>query len=110
MTKFDLNPISVKRQFYIEDTGHFKCFDDQSIIISFIDRVKLVVDEHSIDAFLSGRTDKSFCTIYLPDSSQHELCWGQGRDKLDDYFKKYLVFFDQWLEWLIRDGTIRKTS
>lgn len=106
--RFELNKISIKKQFYIEDTGHFKCCDDNSIIISFIDRVKLVVDEHSIDALLSGELSRCFCSIFLPDNSQHEICLGEPRDRQDDYFKKYLNFFDQWLDWLIKDGTIER--
>lgn len=107
--RFDLNTINVRKQFFVEDTGHFKFYDDNSIIISFIDRVKLVVDEHSLENLLNGSSSRCFCSVFLPDNSQHEICLdGESRERIDGYFNKYLNFFDQWLDWLIKDGTVTR--
>lgn len=102
----DSPKLEIKKQFFIDDTGHFKYLNNNAILINFIDKVKLYVDENSVDMYVNGIKDKCFCSLYLPDNSQHEICLG-AIDNLTDYFKIYLNFMEQWFEWLVQAGTIQ---
>lgn len=98
---------TVNKQFMIEDVGHFKYYNDHSIVINFVDRVKLHMDERSVNMYVSGEHGKSFCFIYLPDNSQHEICMAE-KEQLNDYFKKYLNFLQQWFDWLYNADVLKK--
>jgi hypothetical protein len=99
--------IQIKRQFVIKETGHFKFFKNNTILINFIDRVKIFMDEHSMQMFLRENLKKCFCLIYLSDNSQHEICLAE-KSEISDFFAKYVSFLEQWLNWLLETETIKK--
>lgn len=102
----DLDSINmnIKKQFYIKDVGHFKLTRNDCVTIHFIDRVKLYMNETSLTNYLNGDTQQSFCLLYLPDYSEHELCLADTDSK--NFFQKYINFLDQWLNWLISSQVI----
>ncbi len=65
----------IKTQSVIPNVGHFKYFINCSIIIQFIDKIKLFVDRQSIESFNISNLNQVKClaTIVLPDLSQHEV-------------------------------------
>ncbi|CAF1104992.1 unnamed protein product, partial [Brachionus calyciflorus] len=75
---FESINLNIKKQFYIKDIGHFKLMRNKSIVIHFIDRVKLFMDENSLNMFLKNNLNKSFCLLYLPDYSEHEVCLSEN--------------------------------
>ena len=70
------NDSNVKKQFVIEDVGHFKFFRNNTIVIYFVDKIKLFMDEQSLEKFLANDLNDCCCFIYLPDNSQHEINLG----------------------------------
>jgi hypothetical protein len=65
----------IKTQSVIPNVGHFKYFNNCSIFIQFIDKIKLFVDRQSIESFNISNLNQLKClaTIILPDLSQHEV-------------------------------------
>ncbi|CAF0911632.1 unnamed protein product [Brachionus calyciflorus] len=103
---FESINLNIKKQFYIKDIGHFKLMRNNSIVIHFIDRIKLFMDENSLNMFLKNNLTKSFCLLYLPDYSEHEVCLGENEPSA--FFDKYLNFLDQWLNWLLDNKILKK--
>lgn len=99
----------IKKQFFINETGHFKYFKNNTILINFIDKVKLCMDDYSLKMFLKNNLQKSFCIIYLPDNSQHEICLSE-KNEINSFFGKYVSFLEQWLTWLLETETIKKET
>ena len=99
----------IKKQFFINETGHFKYFKNNTILINFVDKVKLCMDDYSLQMFLKDNMRKSFCLLYLPDNSQHEICLAE-KNEINTFFAKYLSFLEQWLVWLLDTDTIRKET
>ncbi len=64
---------NIKRQYVIENVGHFKYLRNNNIVIYFIDKVKLHMDEYSLKKYLENDLDKCSCCVFLPDSSQHDV-------------------------------------
>ena len=54
------NDSNVKKQFVIEDVGHFKFFRNNTIVIYFVDKIKLFMDEQSLEKFLANESDLVF--------------------------------------------------
>lgn len=90
---------NIKRQFVIENIGHFKYMKSNMIVINFIGKVKLYMDEYSIGMYLEDKIDECNCSIYLPDNSQHEVYLKDS--SVNNHFSKYISFLVQWLNWLI---------
>jgi hypothetical protein len=105
---FSERPV-VKAQNVVEEVGHFKYFRDGKILINFIDKVKLFMDDAAMQMFLDGRLDKSFCFIYLPDNSEHEVCMAE-KNSLNFFFTKYIAFLEQWISWLIEAKSIQMSD
>ncbi len=99
----------IKKQFFINDTGHFKYLKNNTILINFVDKVKLTMDDYSMQMFLKDDLKKCFCLIYLTDSSQHELCLAE-KNEINEFFAKYVSFLEQWLQWLINTETIKRET
>ena len=99
----------IKKQYVIEDVGHFKYLRNNSILINFIDKVKLHFDDYSIRMYLRNNLDKCTCNIFLPDNSQHEICFTSLNDP-SDCFSKYLNFLDQWMNWLLESKVISRAD
>jgi hypothetical protein len=96
---------NIRAQNVVEQVGHFKYFRDGKIFINFIDKVKLFMDEASTRAFLNRQLDRSFCFIYLPDGSEHELCLAAERPNF--FFAKYVAFLEQWVSWLVESKYVQ---
>ena len=99
----------IKKQFFINDVGHFKYLRNNTIVINFVDKVKLCVNEESIGMFLKDNLKKCFFLIYLPDNSQHEICMAE-KSSINTIFLKYFNFLEQWLQWLLDTQTIKKIN
>ena len=99
----------VKKQYVIQDVGHFKYLINKTIIINFIDKAKLYMDDYSLDMYLNNRLDKCFCLLYLPDNSQHEICLSE-KLTLTEYFLNYINFLEQWIKWLLDSSCIKKIN
>ena len=99
----------IKKQFVIENVGHFKYNINNTVVINFIDKVKLYMDEYSMQMFQKNNMDKCSCWIYLPDSSQHEIYLNDEKVS-SSYFGRYLSFLDQWLQWLVDAHAITTTN
>jgi hypothetical protein len=97
----------IKAQNVVEEVGHFKHFRDGKVLVNFIDKVKLFMDDASLEMFLDGKLDKSFCFIYLPDNSEHEVCMAE-KNTLNFFFTKYIAFLEQWINWLIDTKAIKR--
>ncbi len=93
----------------IQDVGHFKYLINKTIIINFIDKVKLYMDDYSLEMYLNNRLDKCFCLLYLPDNSQHEICLSE-KLKLTEYFLNYINFLEQWIKWLLDSSCIKRIN
>ncbi len=99
----------IKKQYVIQDVGHFKYLINKTIIINFIDKVKLYMDDYSLEMYLNNRLDKCFCLLYLPDNSQHEICLSE-KIKLTEDFINYINFLEQWIKWLIDSSCIKRVN
>lgn len=101
---FESINMNIKKQFYIKDVGHFKLTRSDCVSINFVDKVKLFMNDTSLVNYLNGNKQQSFCSLFLPDYSEHELCLEEKNH--GDYFEKYMNFLDQWLRWLIGNRII----
>ena len=72
-SSFNTNDSNIKAQFVIKDAGHFKYLRNNSLVVFFVDKVKLFVDDYSLKMYLKEEFENSCCSIYLPDNSQHEI-------------------------------------
>lgn len=75
-SSFNTNDSSVKAQFVINDVGHFKYLRDNSLAIFFVDKVKLFMEDYSLQMYLNNELESCCCSIYLLDKSQHEIYLG----------------------------------
>ena len=64
------------------------------------------MDDVSLEMYLRKEFEKSFCFIYLPDNSEHEICL-VDKLTLNQFFVKYIGFLEQWITWLIESGTLK---
>ncbi len=99
----------IKKQYVIQDVGHFKYLVNKTIIINFIDKAKLYMDDYSLEMYLNNRLDKCFCLLYLPGNSQHEICLSE-KIKLTEYFLNYINFLEQWIKWLVDSSCIKRVN
>jgi hypothetical protein len=67
---------NVRKQYVIENVGHFKYLRNNNIVIYFIDKVKLHMDEYSLKMYLENDLNRCSCCIFLPDNSQHDIQLG----------------------------------
>ena len=67
---------NIQKQFVIEDVGHFKYLKNKNIVIYFMDKVKLLMDEYSLKMYLENDMNRCSCWVFLPDNSQHEVQLG----------------------------------
>jgi hypothetical protein len=98
--KFNISQTNeIKTQSVIPNVGHFKLFYNNTIFIQFIDKIKLYADGECIKVFnVNNNNTECFCTIVLPDQSQHEINFANNLNKT--FFGKYIDFLIQWLKWL----------
>ncbi len=96
----------VKKQYVIDNVGHFKYMQNNTIVIHFADKTKLYMDDYSVQMYEKNMINKCFCLIYLPDSSQHEVGLGASNEE-NLPFNNYLDFLIQWLKFLKENGCIK---
>jgi hypothetical protein len=115
LTKTPTVQKEIKKDYTSKDIGHFILYCNNTIVINFIDKVKLYMDDYSMQSFVKKNYNKSFCSIYLTDNSHHEICLTNVFDKSEDIddqisplIQKYLNFLKQWLQWLIDSNHIKQ--
>lgn len=92
----------IVKQYVVNDVGHFKYFDNNTITIQFIDKVKLYVESNSINMYRDYEVDKCYCHLLLPDKSEHEINFMECGPTVasNSFYSKYLSFLRQWLQWI----------
>lgn len=95
---------NIKKQYVVENVGHFKFYRNNSILINFIDKVKLYVSEYSTKMFCTNQLKKCTINFYLPDASQHEIIYTEMPNS--GHFSRYLDFLNQWLNWLSENNAL----
>jgi hypothetical protein len=97
---------NIKAQNFVENVAHFKLLRDGKILINFVDKVRLILDEKSVYFYFEAQRKKSdsYCLVYLPDNSEHDV---NLSDKNNSFFGQYLGYLEQWIKWLIDSNEIK---
>lgn len=68
------------------------------MLIYFIDKVRLYMDEYAVKMFTRNQLDKCTIQFYMPDNSEHEILFTEMNSSA--HFSKYFSFLNQWLKYL----------